>query len=64
MKLLKCDPQRDTSRTLDFMETIERLSAIYDTFHKPRDPEPVPIAPPGVPQWKYNLKNQKPGSLC
>jgi hypothetical protein len=56
---LICDPRRPTYRTLDFAEVIERISTIHDIFHKHKDPEPVPIALPGVPQWKYNLRNQR-----
>ena len=52
------EPRRPTSRTLDFGEVVAGLTNLRNIFYKPRDPEPVPIAPPGEPQWKYNLKNQ------
>ena len=56
--MCRCDPRRPTYRTLDFEEVVAGLSNLHNIFHKPKDPEPLPIAPPGEPQWKYNLKNQ------
>lgn len=56
-----CDPVRDTLRTFDSLETLCGMKNLLQIFDAPKEPEMPQIAAPGVPQWKYNLKNQNRG---
>jgi DNA invertase Pin-like site-specific DNA recombinase len=52
------DPGRHTSRTSSLPKILSAISRILDAGWRKKDPEPLPIQEPGVPQWKYSLKNQ------
>lgn len=53
------DQPRSTSRTSSLPETLTAMTTMLSPRLTNKHPKITPIAPLGISQWKYNLKNQK-----